>query len=82
MAEQKEVVIRKVDSDIYRKLKQAAVEEDITMGYAITEAIIQWLEIRERKAKLDSTKLLKLNGIVTAGKRVRWSEQVDKIVYG
>ena len=82
MSEQKVVVIRKVGKNIYRKLKQAAVEEDITMGSAITEAIVQWLEMRERKAKPDSTKLLKLNGIITAGKKVRWSEQIDKIVYG
>lgn len=77
----KGIVIRKVDKSVYRKLKQAAVEEDMTIGSAVTEAITHWLETREKKMRPDPHTLLKLNGIVSTGRKGRWSEEIDKILY-
>jgi len=76
------LVVRKVRKDVYKKFKQKALEEDENVGEALTEAMQYWMKAKRKKEKINVANLLKLNGIVKAGKRVRWSEQVDEILYG
>jgi hypothetical protein len=83
MQKQKSIlVIRNSDKKVYRRFRQKAVEEDINVGKAITEAMEYWLEAKQNKKKTNISGIRKLNGIIKAGKKVRWSEQVDEILYG
>jgi len=76
------LVVRKVNRNVYKKFKQIATEEETSIGTAVTEAMKYWLEAKQKKKKPNPKNLLKLNGIIKAGKKVRWSEQIDEILYG
>jgi hypothetical protein len=45
------LVIRNSDKKVYRRFRQKAVEEDINVGKAITEAMEYWLEAKQNKKK-------------------------------
>lgn len=76
------IVVRKVNKSVYRKFKQKTVEEDTNMGEAMTEALLCWLDNRQKNRSPDPKLLLKLNGIVKTKRPVRWSEEIDKTLYG
>lgn len=83
MQKQKDtLVVRRVNKHVYRRFKQKALEEETNIGEAVTEAMEYWLEAKQIKKKIDIKNLLKLNGLIKIGKQVRWSEQVDEILYG
>jgi hypothetical protein len=44
----KQVLIRGVDEDIYRKAKSAAALQGVSMGFAVSDALRSWVE-NERK---------------------------------
>ncbi len=75
------LVVRKVDKTVYRKFKQKAVEENTSVGRAITEAMHAWTK-RKQKKKLNPAAILELNGIIKTKGKVRWSEEIDKALYG
>lgn len=76
------LVIRKVNRGVYKRFRQKALEEESSVGDAVTEAMRCWLEEKKKGGKAGIKTLPRLNGIVKAGKRVRWSEQIDDVLYG
>ncbi len=76
------LVVRKVNKRTYRRFRQTALKEDTNMGQAVSEAMEYWLRIKEKKKKIDIKGILRLNGLIRAGKKVKWSAQIDKALYG
>lgn len=76
------MVVRKVDKRVYRRFKQKALEEDTNIGDALTEALEEWLERKQNKKRPNIKELLKANGFIKTGRRVRWSKQIDEALYG
>lgn len=77
------VAIRGVDESAYRKFKAKTAGEGMKMGDALAEAMNRWVkEKEENKIKPDPRNFLKLEGIIKTKKKVRWSEEVDEILYG
>ncbi|MBI4258689.1 MAG: hypothetical protein HY619_07020 [Thaumarchaeota archaeon] len=77
------LTVRDVDEEIWRRFRAKTEEEGLRTGQALNEALGIWLKEKERKRKHpDPRNFLKVKGIITAGRRVRWSEEVDKILYG
>ena len=75
--------VRDVDEEELRRFKAFAVEEKVRLGEAITRAMkIYRSEVKIRKKKNDPRNLLKLTGIITTKEKVRWSEEIDDILYG
>ena len=83
LMENETLVVRKVNKKVYKRFRAKALEEDASIGEAITEAMQVWLGVKQKKKKKpDPKNLLKLNGIIKAGKKVRWSEEIDSTLYG
>jgi hypothetical protein len=77
------IVIRNPNKKVYKRFKQLAAEEDMSMGKAITEAMIAYINKKaSQKQKIDIKNLQKLEGFIKPGKKVRWSEEIDKTLYG
>ena len=75
--------IRDLDEDTFRKLRAAAIEENMRVGDAMNIAMKKWLDEKaKRKTAPDPRNLIKITGIIKPGKKVRWSEEVDEILYG
>lgn len=81
MTEDRMLVVRNVNKRIYLKLKQKAVEENITVGEAVEEAIDNWLKSQQGPKKPNINNINKLCGLVKT-KRGDWSTNIDKILYG
>jgi hypothetical protein len=75
------LVARKVNRSVYRRFRQKALEAKESVGNAVTEAMEYWLKAKHLDKQPNPEKLLQLNGIIKAGKRVRWSEEIDEILY-
>jgi len=80
--EKETLVVRKVNKIVYKRFKQRAVEDDENIGEALTEAMEYWLVTKHKKTKPDIRNLLKANGFIKTGKKVKWSEEIDKALYG
>lgn len=79
----KDIAIRGVDEDILRRFRAKSIEERMKMGDALNLAMKHWVyEERVKKMKPDPRKLLKIKPIRVGGKKVRWSEEIDEILYG
>lgn len=79
----KTVAVRDLDEETFRKFRAIAIEERMKTGEALTIAMRRWIKEKEgEKAKPDARNLLKLHGIIKTKKKVRWSEEVDEILYG
>ena len=76
------LVVRKVNKAVYRRFRQKALKKNINVGTAVTEAMETWLKEKDEKETINPKALLKLKGIIKIGKKVRWSEQIDEILYG
>ena len=76
------MVVRRVNKRVYREFKRKTVEENTSIGKAITDAMLYWLKMKNEVRKSNPKGLLKLNGIIKAGKHVRWSEEIDEVLYG
>lgn len=75
--------IRDLDEDTFRKLRAAAIEEEMKVSDVMNIAMKKWLAEKEKnKIKPDPKNFLKLKGIIKPGKKVRWSEEIDEILYG
>ncbi len=75
--------VRGIDEEVYRKFREKTLEERMKVGEALTEAMEKWLKEKRRTKKgPDPKNLLKLEGIIKTKKKVRWSEEIDKILYG
>lgn len=75
--------VRDVDEEALRKFKTLAVAKKLKLGEAITKALNEWAaKENERKHKPDPKNLLKLSGIIKTKEKVKWSEEIDDILYG
>jgi hypothetical protein len=75
--------IRGIEEETYLKFREKALAERMKVGEALTLAMREWLKKeRGRKTKPNPKNLLKLAGIIKTRKKVRWSEEIDEILYG
>ena len=74
--------IRDLDEETFRKLRAAAIEENMRVGDAMNIAMKKWLAEKKAQKKPDPKFLLEICGMIKPGKKVRWSEEVDEILYG
>lgn len=77
------ISVRDVDEETFRKLRALAIARKMNIGEALTKAMRKFLEeekSREEK-RPDPRNLLKIKPI-KVGKKVRWSEEIDEILYG
>ncbi len=80
----KEVLtVRDVDEDLWRRFRAKTEEEGLRTGQALSEALGIWIREKERRVKSpDPRAFLRVRGFIKPGKHVRWSEEVDKVLYG
>ena len=78
----KMIAVRDVDEAAFRKFKATASEENMNIGNALTVAMKQWTEKEKIKTAPNPRNLLKIKGIIKSKEKVRWSEEVDEILYG
>lgn len=76
------LVVRKINKTIYNKFRERALMDHRNVGDALNQAMVEWLQKQDERRKLHVEKLLDLNGIVKTEKPVKWSEEVDKVLYG
>lgn len=79
------ITVRNVDEDVWRKFKAKTVEERLRTGEALTEAMKKWVKEKEKKeTKPNPRLLLKIKPFKwgKGKKKVRWSEEIDEILYG
>ena len=74
--------IRDLDEETFRKLRAVAVEENMNVGDAMNIAMKKWLAEKEKHDKPDAKFLLEICGMIKTKEKVRWSEEVDEILYG
>ena len=84
MTEKTFIGVREVDTETFRKFRAKIIEEKMKLGLALTLAMKLWLlKQEEEKENMKNLKnLLKLNGIIKTKEKVRWSGEVDEILYG
>ena len=70
------ITIRDVDEDVYSRFKAVAVKRKMTVGQAITLAMIKYQQETKPKGKLSDLKSVSLG----PGSE-RLSEQIDEILY-
>lgn len=74
--------VRDVDGEEWRKFRVAAIERKMKLGDAITKAMKKYREeLKMIKKKKDPKNLIKLTGIITTKEKVKWSEEIDDILY-
>ncbi len=74
--------IRNLDEKTFRKLRAVAIEENMKVSDAMNSAMKKWLAEKGKRQAPDPKNLIKITGIIKPGKKVRWSEEVDEILYG
>ena len=73
------ITLRNVDEAAFRKFKVRAVDEGITLGRAVTQALLEWANKQERKQKRS---LLEFKPVRFGLESKNLSKDVDRIVYG
>ena len=76
------LTVRDVDEEVYRKFRERALAEKMKIGRAVAEAMKLWIEFGRKEVEKDPKKLIRITGIIKTKKQVRWSEEVDEILYG
>lgn len=76
--------VREVNTEIFRKFKALAVAKKMKLGDALTKLMQKAIkEEREaQKTKPDPKNLKKITGIIKTKEKVKWSEEIDNILYG
>lgn len=75
--------IRGIDEETYMKFREKVFAERMKMGKAMTEAMTTWMTKKDtREAKPNPRNFLKLEGFIKTKKKVRWSEEIDEVLYG
>lgn len=75
------LVVRITNKEIYTRFRQKAIEENMNVGEALNQAMNYWLAKEKHKAP-DVRRMLKLNGLIKTNKPVKWSEEIDELLYG
>lgn len=76
------VVVRNVEEAAFRKLKAKAVEEGLSVGKAINQAIYAWLGKLEKPNARKRPALLGFKPIRCGPGNENVSQEIDRIVYG
>lgn len=76
----KTFVVRKVNLETIKRFRAKAANRDIKLGKALSEAMEKW--VNESHGEIGPENILKLEGIIKGKKPVRWSEEVDEVLYG
>lgn len=76
------LTVRDVDEGVWRRFRAKTEEEGLRTGQALNEALSSWVKEKEMKDRPDPRNFLKVKGVVRAGLRVRWSEEIDRVLYG
>jgi len=74
--------VRDVDEEIFRKFRAVSIAHKKRVGDALSLAMNQWIHEQEQQEKPDIKNLVTLTGIINPKKKVKWSEEVDTILYG
>lgn len=74
-----DVTIRNLDREAYRRLKDRAKSEGISIGVALTQAIEYWL--RQKNVRKRSASLMDMKPESFGKKNARLSEEMDEILY-
>ena len=74
--------VRDVDEATFRKFRALAVSEKIKLGEALNLAMKKLLAEKESRIKHDVRNLDRITGIFKTKGKVRWSEEIDKTLYG
>jgi len=75
--------IRGIDEETYMKFREKVLAERMKVGEALNIAMNDWMKGKRMVKKgPDAKNLLKLEGIIKSKKKVRWSEEIDEILYG
>ena len=75
------IAVRNVDRETFRKFRAKSIEKGVPLGDAMTKAMRHWLNEEPRK-RPDPSKFRDMIGSVKTKGPVRWSEEVDEILYG
>jgi hypothetical protein len=73
--------VRNVNEETFRKFRALAIEKRLKLGEALTKAMALMLEKKEKEQTNNAKLLLKMKPI-KIGKKVRWSEEIDEVLYG
>ena len=76
------IAVRDVDEETFRKFRAMTDEEKMKLGDAVTMAMKNLLEEEREKKRPDPKNLLKIKPIKVGKKKVRWSEEIDEVLYG
>lgn len=76
------LVIRNVNPATYAELKKMAVEDKISVARAFNEAVAAYKEKQSKRRRPDPRNFRKVIGIIKTDGPVRWSEEVDELLYG
>ena len=75
------IAVRGVEKEVFRKFKAKSIEKGLKLGEALTLAMKEWLKQRE-KEKVNVKNIIYLEGIIKPKRRVKWSSEIDKTLYG
>lgn len=73
------ITIRNLQESIFRRFKAKAVEENMKLGDALTQAMESWLKERREKPR---AKLSNLPSTDWGPGTEKSSQEIDKILYG
>ena len=73
------VTFRNVEDEVLREFKAEAVREGKTLGEALVEALLNWLQSRQAKKAVKFTSLKPIDFGKNSEKS---SNEIDEIVYG
>ena len=74
--------VRDVDEATFRKFKTLAVKRKLKLNEAFREAVNQWAEKNAEAKTIDVRNIFKIKGIIKTKDKVKWSEEIDDILYG
>jgi len=75
--------VRGVDEETFRKFRAKAIEEKMRLGLALTLAMKNLLEEKKKSKQIqfNPKNLMKITGLIKTKEKVKWSEEIDEILY-
>ncbi|MFA6049280.1 MAG: hypothetical protein WC792_05055 [Candidatus Micrarchaeia archaeon] len=73
------VALRNVDEVVFRRFKVRAVEEGLSLGRAVTQALFEWAARREIKPKRS---IFEFKPVSLGKSSKSISREIDEIAYG
>lgn len=78
----RDVAIRGIDEETFRKFRAKTIEERMRLGEAITFAMRRWLKEEREKEKTNPANLLRVKPFDWGKGTERTSKEIDEILYG